>query len=225
MPVHALTRVMAYPELTPCDVMLRSVSEYMYANRFDGNTFGGELASAPTTEAAISLAPLDTVPSGERLLITDAGWTGSEERSQKAIAIKVMGGTIMHRIGSIHAIMPSSFSAEADALHDGFEMGNYINDGLVEFGLAGSSSFPAICDNEGLVKTAQEKSKGGSKLHRRKLGIILENTRDRRFKVSHVSTHQMPVDFLTKLIANKKVRASIDFLYNLANRALRGVPL
>eukprot|EP00966_Prymnesium_polylepis_P101126 2342037-Prymnesium_polylepis.1 len=121
---------------------------------------------------------LEEVPQAQCVLATDASWTGSEERSLKAYAVQWAGGTLMARLKSIHAIMPSSFMAEAEALHDGFEAGEYIKDALVEFGLMAPAATPALVDNGGLVKAAQLKAKGGSKLHRRKLGIILQHIKE-----------------------------------------------
>ena len=158
------------------------------------------------------------------MLATDASWTGSEERSLKVYAVQWAGGTLMARLKSIHAIMPSSFMAEADALHDGFEAGEYIKDALVEFGLMAPAATPALVDNEGLVKTAQLKAKGGSKLHRRKLGIILQHIKEGKFKVLHTPDKSMPVDFMSKLVSARKLRMSVDRLYNTSHRVSMGVP-
>ena len=114
--------------------------------------------------------------------------------------------------------------AEADALHDGMEAGDYITEGLVEMGLVARSAMLTLVDNEGLVKAAQLKAKGGSKLHRRKLGIILQHTHQRRYRVKHVTTDQMPVDFMTKLVGKKKLRASVRLLYNMSNQVKRPRP-
>ena len=81
----------------------------------------------------------------------------------------------------------------------------------------------ALVDNKGLVDVCLEKSKGGSKLHRRKLGIILEQVKQkRRFDVRHCPDTQMPVDYMGKLISNKKMRASIEYLTNHANAVHAG---
>ena len=60
-------------------------------------------------------------------------------------------------------------------MHDVIEYGNYIVDRIIEMGHLAQTDNLTLCDNEGLVKTLQLKAKGGSKLHRRKLGIILQN--------------------------------------------------
>ena len=130
----------------------------------------------------------------------------------------------MHRLKSIHAIMPSSFMAEGDALHDGFEAAIYIKEALVEFGLMAPAATPALVDNEGLVKTAQLKAKGGSKLHRRKIGIILQHIDENKFKVFHTPDKSMPVDFMSKLVSAKKLRLSVDRLCNTGNKVVHGVP-
>ena len=72
-------------------------------------------------------------------------------------------------------------------------------------------------DNEGLVKTVQEKAKGGNKMHRRKIGLILERLASRRYTVVHIPDTQQPVDFMTKLVAKAKLKKSINFLYNTSN--------
>ena len=216
-PVHALSTVMSYPPAKESRVVLGSLWRYMYSNRFDSNTFGGEIAATHQLEAGVGFMPLESVPVAERILITDATWTGSEQRSLKAYAVKWAGGLILHRLTSIHAIMPSSFSAEAEALHDGFEAADYLTDTLVEMGQVAPSAMLSLSDNDGLVKTAQLRAKGGSKLHRRKLGIILAAVGKERFRVKHVDDAQMPVDFMTKLVSQPKLRKSIDYLYNTAN--------
>jgi hypothetical protein len=168
---------------------------------------------------------LEEVPQEQCLLATGASWTGSEMRSLKAFAVQWAGGTLMHRLKSIHAIMPSSFMAEGDALHDGFEAAIYIKEALVEFGLMAPAATPALVDNEGLVKTAQLKAKGGSKLHRRKIGNILQHINENKFKgVPYTGQASMPVDFMSKLVSAKKLRLSIDRLCNAGNKVVHGVP-
>ena len=122
----------------------------------------------------------------------------------------------------IHFIVPSSFIGEADALHDAFEAGEYIKGGLQEMGAIETSALLSCVDNKGLVETAQQRAKGGSKLQRRKIGIILTKIKQGKFKVKHLPDKNMPVDFMTKLVAKKKLKASINFLYNLGNAVARG---
>ena len=109
------------------------------------------------------------------------------------------------------------------SLHDGVEAGDYVVDALIEFGHMGSSEVLTLGDNEGLVKTVRLKAKGGSKFHRRKITIICERLERKRYNVRHISTEQMPVDFMIKLIGKKKHRASIKYLYNLSNLVTLGV--
>ena len=215
---------MAFPPVEPARAVLNEVWAYMNSHKHEGNTFGGELTDYSGVECQAACTPLELPPIAECVLSTDAGWTGSEQRSRKAYAIKWQGGTIMHRLSTIHACMPSSFMAEAEALHDGVEAGDYVVDALVEFGHLGSSEVLTLGDNEGLVKTVRLKAKGGSKFHRRKITIICERLERKRYNVRHISTEQMPVDFMTKLIGKKKHRASIKYLYNLGNLVANGVP-
>jgi hypothetical protein len=220
-PVHALTCVMSYPPVAECQVVIDGIWAYVWANRSDGNSFGGELSNV---EITMGYKAIEEVPHAQCMLASDATWTGSEMRSLKVYAVQWAGGTLMARLKSIHAVMPSSFMAEADALHDGFEAGEYIKDALVEFGLMAPAAIPALVDNEGLVKTTQLKAKGGSKLHRRKLAIILQQIKENKFKVFHTPDKAMPVDFMSKLVSARKLRMSIDRLYNTAHRVTQGVP-
>lgn len=225
-PVHRLTFVMPYPPEQPAVAVLNRIWKYLYAQRHAlGNTFGGTLSDNREVSASAAYTPLEQVPTGERLFIADATWTGSQERSIKAYAIKWYGGTLSFGAKTIHAIMASSFSAEAEAVHDVVEYGNYLVDRLIEMGHLAQTANMTLCDNEGLVKTLQLKAKGGSKLHRRKLGIILQNIERERYKIAHISTHQMPVDMLTKLVSKKKVQQSLDFLYNTSNMVKHGVAM
>ena len=75
------------------------------------------------------------------------------------------------------------------------------------------------------MKTVRQRAKAGSKFHRRKIATICERIEKRRYEVRHISTEQMPVDFMTKLVGKKKHKKSIQFLYNLTNQVTRGVPL
>ena len=126
----------------------------------------------------------------------------------------------MSRVSTIRAIMPSSFSAEAEALYEATEMGDYLGDALVEMDQIPESSTLVMQDNNGLVQTVQEKAKGGNKFHRRKIGLILERLASRRYQVVHISDPHQPVDFMTKLVSKAKLRKSIAFLYNLSNAVL-----
>ena len=221
--VHRLTCVMSFPPEEPTRAVLDSVWCYAFVHRFSSrNSFGGKLADDDLS-ACLDYAPLESVPHAERMLMTDATWSGSEERSLKMYAIKYMGGTIMRRVSTIHAIMPSSFMAEADALHEGVEAGNYVLDALVEFGQVAARAMLTLVDNKGLVDVCAEKSKGGSKLHRRKLGIILEQIKQQqKYTVRHCPDVQMPVDYMGKLVSARKMKASIDFLTNKANAVHAG---
>jgi hypothetical protein len=216
--VHALTCVMAYPpDVT--HAVLKAMAAYAYANREICNTFGGPSARAEEKPTArVKLCPLDepeTMP-GEAV-VCDATWTGDETKSLKATAIKWMGGTITAKVATIRAIMPSSFTAETEALYEATEVGDYIGDALTEMGQIPPNSTLVLQDNEGLVKTVQEKAKGGSKFHRRKIGLILERLSTRRYQVVHISDTQQPVDFMTKLVSKAKLRKSIYYLYNMAH--------
>ena len=134
-------------------------------------------------------------------------------------ALQAFGGTIMHRAQSIHAIMPSSFLAEAEALHDALEAAEYLIDFFVEMGwfVEGDDHVLALVDNKGLVQTAARRAKGGSKLHRRKLGIILAHLDTGRYTIHHIPDKHQRVDFLSKLVGKQKFAESIRTLYNTAN--------
>ena len=107
--------------------------------------------------------------------------------------------------------------AEADSLQDGLMAADYINNILIEFGLVAPAAMRTLSDNDGLVATMERKSKGGSKIQRRKLGIIKEYIVDGRFEVEHCPDAQMPVDFMTKLVSTPKLGRSVAFLYNTKN--------
>jgi hypothetical protein len=220
--VHSLTCVMAYPPEAETEAVLKSLAAYAYANRGICNTFGGGPASVgmqPT--ARVKLSPLgDGEPTNVDALMSDATWSGDETKSLKAVAIKWGGGLVMARVSTIRAIMPSSFNAEAEALYEATETGDYIGDALCEMDQVPENSTLILQDNEGLVKTVQEKAKGGSKFHRRKIGLILERLASRRYQVVHINDPHQPVDFMTKLVSKIKLRKSINFLYNVSNAVL-----
>eukprot|EP00966_Prymnesium_polylepis_P314658 7270859-Prymnesium_polylepis.2 len=48
-PVHAITCVMSCPPVEECQVVLDGVWSYLWANRSDGNSFGGELGDIELT--------------------------------------------------------------------------------------------------------------------------------------------------------------------------------
>ena len=105
-PVHRLTFVMPYPPEQPANEVIAQLWKYLYSQRHVlGNTFGGTLSDEYEVRASAAYTPLEQVPTSQRLFIADATWTGSQERSIKAFAIKWSGGTLSCGAKSIHAIM------------------------------------------------------------------------------------------------------------------------
>ena len=219
---------MACPDVLASRAVLNRVWRYLYANRHLGNTFSGiDNGSNHHLTACVDASPLEPVPDAHCILACDATWTGSEERSIKVWALQAFGGTIMHRAQSIHAIMPSSFMAEAEALHDALEAAEYLIDFFIEMGwfIEGDDHVLTLVDNKGLVQTTARRAKGGSKLHRRKLGIILSHIDSGRYTITHVSDKHQRVDFLSKLVGKLKLADSVRVLYNTANAVTHPTPM
>ena len=216
VPLHYLSRVMAFPP-PEAALVLALTAEIAYENRDVGITYGGVGEKRVQLDVRMEVG-MDAPPPAELAATADATW-GAEDKDVYAYLIMRSGGAVAHGRRNVDAVCDASFDSESIASTKVTHKALYCQ--AIEQAIGALPVRPTIVGTDSASNLAVARRQGAAANSRhslRRYHALIQRMADGDIFLAKVATAEMPCDFMTKFVGKEKLRKSLAYATNVANR-------